>query len=187
MRGYSLEQLRTKLQATRGETRVKVKEEPVRNEFIQTAVDEVLGEYDWYWNRVTVDGVEADAEGVRLPKDFSAANDWYFVNENGLKQDATTVRVEFSPRNERFRAHGLQGSVFTLTYYRASPDLLNDSSSKVYFPLPMLLVDRAYVRLKIAYFPDEDAEKELLENRRALTRLFVRTQRSGDLTHQSWR
>lgn len=188
MQGYTLEQLREKLQATRGETRVKTKEEPVRNQFIQTAVEEVFQEHDWDFNKRVVTDLAADADGVTVPANFSPFNGWYFVSDEGLLQDASTVRMEFSPARGRFRAHGLVGNTFSFTYHIAPPNLLENSTAVVYFPQPMLITDRAYVRLKTAYFPDESSERELVANKRELARLWTRMQRGAkSLTHQSWR
>lgn len=187
MQGYTLEQLREKLMATRGETRVKTKEEPVRNQFLQTAVEEVFQEHDWDFNKKVATDITPSPDGTNMPMDFSPFNSWYFVSSDGLLQNGSTVRLEFNASRGRFRAFNLQGSSLSLTYYIAPPDLLGTSTAEVYFPQPMLITDRAYVRLKTAYFPDESSEEELISNKRELARLWSRTQPSQNLRHQSWR
>lgn len=187
MQGYTLAELRAKLQATRGETRVKTKEEGIRNEFLQTAVEEIFQEHDWDFNKKVATEIAADPDGVSLPADFSPFNTWYFVNQDGVRQDSVTLRLEFNDNRERFVVHGLEGSEFELHYFKKAPSMLTDSTKKVYFPQPMLIADRAYVRLKTAYFPDEDSERELALNKRELARLWARTVPTQNLRHKSWR
>lgn len=157
MQEYDVAELRKLLEKVRGETRVKVKEEEIRNQFIQSAADEIFVEHDWVFNRRTEPDLEIDDDGnYSVPADFSVFNDYYILGANGrtYKKEELTVTADGSS----ILLSGPTESTVTLVYYIIAPNLLDNK--KIRFPQPMLLVERAYVRLKTAYFPDETSEKE---------------------------
>ena len=186
MKGHTIAELRAMLMATRGETREKIKEEDTRNQFLQTAADEIFQEHDWDFNRRVTTDIELDDEGgIELPRDFSPMNGWTLKSNLGTYKNSA-LDIRFNPRRERFSIYGASGTSFTLTYYILAPNIKADPQTKVYFPQPMLITDRAYVRLKTAYFPDETSDKELAQNKRELGQLWAGTQPVQDLTHHSW-
>lgn len=181
MKGYTIEDLRTYLMNVRGETRVKTKEDTIRNSFIQAACDEIFAEQDWPFNRRT-DDIEIDEDGFySMPKDFSLLNDYYILGADGTKytKDGLTVSQDKANTN----LSGPTDATAKIVYYMLAPDLIDDSSTKIYFPEPMLIAERAYVRLKTAYFPDEDSDKEYARSRAALRGLFKGSVAKRNFSH----
>lgn len=183
MDGYTIDNLMTYLQAVRGETRIKTAEESIRKAFLQAAVQEIFAKYDWEFNR-RVDTVEKDDDGYyALPKDFSVFST--FTATGGAKtysrDDVTITTV----RNKMV-FYGPTEPELTLTYFIKAPDLLTDTGTKVYFPQPMLIADRAYVRLKTAYFPDQTSEAEEKSSEVNLRILYSRSQPVKPFKHFSW-
>jgi hypothetical protein len=156
MKQFNMADLRTLLESVRGETRVKTKEEAIRSQFLQSAGEEIFTEHDWVMNKRT-ETLEIDTDGYyTAPSDFSMFNDYWFVTTNGtvkkadigLTMDGTSVLLS-----------GPTDASAVLHYYILFPDLI-PGTKKALFPQPMLIAERAYVRLKTAYFPDETSEKE---------------------------
>lgn len=174
MNGNTMAELQTLLQAVRGETRVKTSEEPIRKIFIQSAADEIFNEYDWEFNRRIAD-ITIDSEGYyEVPKDFSVMND-FSATSSTIKYERDSFTV--SSNKGKILLSGPTAGTLTLTYYIKAPTLDNDE--KVYFPQPMLIVERAYVRLKTAYFPDESSEKEYLKSKQDVRLLYTHTRPRG--------
>lgn len=157
MQEYDVAALRSLLEKVRGETRVKVKEEAIRNQFIQSAADEIFVEHDWVFNRRTEPDLEIDDDGnYTAPADFSLFNDYYMLGANGRKYGKEELYV--TQDGESTLLSGPTEDTITLVYHIVAPNLIDGETIR--FPQPMLLVERAYVRLKTAYFPDETSEKE---------------------------
>lgn len=182
MDGYTLAELREKLQAVRGETRVKAAEEPIRNTFLSEAVKEIFTEHNWLFNKRVAE-IETDEEGaVDLPADFSLMNDyWLIVNGMTYNKDDLTVLVD----RGRLTMTGPISSTGILHYYLKAPNIIVKDTEKVYFPEPLLIAERAYVRLKTAYFPDESSEKELQQSKVALRQLYAATKPKTKFTHKA--
>lgn len=157
MQSKSISELRTLLEQVRGETRVKVKEEAIRSQFIQSAVDEIFTEQDWVFNRRSEE-LDIDTDGFyTAPSDFSMFNNYWMIDAMGntvKKED-----IDLTMDGSSVLLSGPTDEVVLLYYYIAAPDLI-PGVLKVTFPQPMLIAERAYVRLKTAYFPDETSEKE---------------------------
>lgn len=183
MKEYTVDELRALLEKVRGETRVKVKEEDIRNQFIQSAVDEIFVEHDWVFNRRTEEDIEIDDDGFyTAPSDFSMFNDFYMLDSAGDKytKDQLTITQDGSAT----LISGPTEETSTLVYYIIAPDLLN--GKKVRFPQPMLIAERAYVRLKTAYFPDETSEKEEVRSIRMVRDLAQRDTTRPSFKLKSW-
>lgn len=190
MEAVTIGDLREELQAVRGESRVKSKEEDIRNRFLQAAAREIFTGHDWLFNRrsVNVSNLTYDEDTGRYeaPADFSLSNDYYV----GTKDKATITHKKEDITLD-FEAGKIYLSFpstpsYPLVYYMVAPDLITDSQTTLYFPQPILIAERAYVRLKTAYFPDEDSDKELARNKRALRELFVTSQPKQYFSTRRW-
>lgn len=182
MDGYTIDDLLVYLQAVRGESRVKHQEEDIRKAFLQAAVDEIFSKYDWDFNRKVTE-IERDSDGYYdVPKDFSLFNRFTLKGSRTYEKRDITVLTE---RN-KLVLRGPTESKLELTYFKKAPNLLTDAGNKVYFPQPMLIADRAYIRLKTAYFPDESSEFESKSSELALRQLFGRTNPQENFKHFSW-
>lgn len=180
MESYTMAQLREQLQAVRGETRVKVKEESVRNLYLQMALNEVFEEHDWPFTRVPGAPVTFDVNGrLILPDDFSMFNDWciHYGTSTCSKeqQDEYGITIIASQTDGKLYMIGADAGTTSISYHSKAPNLMDDNTSKVFLPssLPMKVAERAYVRLKTAYFPDETSEKELAMSRRSLRETYT--------------
>ena len=172
MQEYDITEIRGFLEKVRGETRVKTKEEGIRNQFIQRAVDEIFVEHDWDMNRRTETDMEKDDDGYfTAPSDFSMFNDFYMLDASGNKY--TKDQLTITQDGSQTLISGPTEDTTTLVYYIVAPNLLT-GSKKVRFPQPMLIAERAYVRLKTAYFPDETSEKEEARSLRMVRELAMR-------------
>lgn len=184
MKEYTIDELRALLEKVRGETRVKVKEEDIRNQFIQSAVEEIFVEHDWVFNRRTEEDLEIDDDGYyTAPSDFSMFNDYYMLDAAGDKY--TKDQITITQDGSQTLLSGPTEETSTLVYYITAPDLLGGKS--VRFPQPMLIAERAYVRLKTAYFPDETSEKEEVRSRRMVRELATRDTPRPSFKLKMWR
>lgn len=184
MKEYDVNELRALLEKIRGETRVKVKEEDIRNQFLQSAVEEIFVEHDWVFNRRTETDLEIDDDGFyTAPADFSFFNDFYMLDALGNKYTKDQLTVTQDGKSTLLS--GPTEDTTTLVYYIVAPDLLD--GKKVRFPQPMLLAERAYVRLKTAYFPDETSEKEEARSLRMVRELAQRDTPRPSFKLKSWR
>lgn len=184
MNSYTLETLRTYLMAVRGETRVKTQEDTIRNLFIQEAVNEIFTEFPWHFTKRTAE-IEIDEDGhYAVPRDFSAFNEFSAVGASGTYQRASfTLGADNAGR---VYLTGPTESTLTLTYHVNAPDL-SKPGAKVFFPQPMLIAERAYVRLKTAYFPDETSEREITKSRADVRRLYTDSRSPVSFTHAALR
>lgn len=178
MEKFTMEDLRGFLQAVRGETRIKVKEEGVRNTFLQSALYEIFQEHDWPFNEEVVTlqaSTEDDTLGwFEAPADFSIANDWSLGVGNALyEKEKVSWKPYLDQATGKIWFRNVTGESAILDYFRLAPDLKTDSQATAYFPNPMLIAERAYVRLKTAYFPDESSDKELKMSKAALRALYT--------------
>lgn len=178
MESFSLEDLREYLRAVRGETRVKAKEEPIRNRFLQTALTEVFQEHDWPFNEefATLQASEdEDTLGwFEAPEDFSMANDWSLtIGTTVYSKEKVAWKPYLDRATGKIWFRNVSGDSATLDYFIKAPDLMSDPQTEAYFPQPMLIAERGYVRLKTAYFPDESSENELKLNKKALRSLYT--------------
>lgn len=184
MKGLTIADLLILLQQVRGETRVKAKEADIRSQFLQSASDEIFTDHDWTFNK-RVDTIEIDAEGLyEVPADFSLLNDF-----NGIGAVYTYLREDFEVVMDNSGNISLKGPTdasLILNYYIKCPDLI-PGVKKLYFPQPMLVAERAYVRLKTAYFPDEESDKELLRSKKALRELYAKSVPKQNFTHKALR
>lgn len=177
----NIAEYRALLEKVRGETRVKSKEEGIRNQFIQSAGEEIFTEHDWVQNKRT-EVLDLDTDGFyTAPSDFSMFNDYWFMTtagkvgkeDIGLTMDGATVLLS-----------GPTDTTATLHYYIVFPDLIGGKT--VYFPQPMLVAERAYVRLKTAYFPDETSEKEEARSLRMVRDLAMRGGKRPSFKLKGW-
>lgn len=173
LREYTMDDLQKLLQAVRGEKAVKTQEVSIRQEYIQAAVDEVFSENDFYFNR-RVTGVDdllvydEDEGAYPLPDNFSISNDFYardIVTNRLYRKSDGQLDLRFSDDGEYLLFVPGATNALELVYYIAAPDLIEDATEVVRFPQGYLLAERAYVRLKTAYMPDEDTQKEYQRSR----------------------
>ncbi|MGV9002398.1 MAG: hypothetical protein ACOH18_05600 [Candidatus Saccharimonadaceae bacterium] len=198
MKGEDISELREELQSVRGETRVKTKEESIRNRFLQAACNEVFTDHDWLFNRrainastlvpetVDVLGVPTATGRFEAPSDFSMFNDFYVGTKNKVTVSQTKESIIIDQEAEKTLITFAQSPQHTFVYHIQAPDLIADNAIKVYFPQHILLAERAYVRLKTAYFPDEDSDKELARSRRALRELYKKAAPKQNFTTSRW-
>lgn len=183
MEAYDIRDLRGYLQSVRGETRIKATEEGIRNTFLQEAVKEIFTEHDWTFNKRTIE-IDGDEDGFVTPKDFSGLNDfWLVAGKTTYRRDQLTLEMT---NTGKWVIKGPSEANGILHYYRKAPELV-DTTERVYFPQPLLIAERAYVRLKTAYFPDEDSDKELARSKAALRELFRGNAPRQNFTHPALR
>ena len=196
MKGETIQELREELQSVRGETRVKTKEESIRNRFLQAACNEVFTDHDWTFNRRAVDITTLTPEylidGItptgryEAPADFSQFNDYYVGLKNKTLVSQTKESITIDQIEDKTYITFATTPQHLFIYHITAPDILTDTSKMVYFPQHILLAERAYVRLKTAYFPDEDSEKELARSRRALRELYKKSAPKQNFTTSRW-
>lgn len=186
MQEYDLNDLRSFLEKVRGETRVKTKEEAIRNQFLQSAVDEIFEEHDWVFNRRREE-IEITSEGYyEAPSDFSPFNDYYMEGANGRTYQKRDGAIDIEYDGSSVLLSGPTEETISLVYYIAAPDMIANANKKVRFPRPMLIAERAYVRLKTAYFPDETSEKEEARSLRMVRELAMRDAPRPSFKLKSW-
>lgn len=201
MKGETMQELREELQSVRGETRVKTKEEAIRNRFLQAASNEVFTDHDWVFNRrqvlistLTAETTEVD-DGLggaiavptgryEAPADFSMFNDYYIGTKDRKTVSQTKADIVIDQEADKTYLSFPTTPQHALIYHIVAPTL--ESDVKIYFPQHILIAERAYVRLKTAYFPDEDSEKELARSRRALRELFKNSEPKRNFTTTRW-
>ena len=198
MEGYTISDLRSKLQSVRGETRVKTKEEAVRNEFLQAAVDEVFTDHDWPFNRrsvalssltaetVDVLGVPTPTGRYEAPEDFSQFNDFYVGTRDGKIQTQLKKDIVVDQEGAKTYITFPTTPTYPFVYYIRAPRIISSNTAQVFFPQPILIAERAYVRLKTAYFPDEDSDKELIRSKTALRTLYKDSVPKQNFTSFRW-
>lgn len=204
MKGETIQELREELQSVRGETRVKTKEESIRNRFLQAACNEVFTDHDWLFNRRAIlvsqlvaetyeytdpDTLETSTRNsgrYEAPAGFSMFNDYYVGTKDQKTVSQTKEDIIIDQEGEKTFITFGSTPQHSLIYHVQAPDLLSDSQAMVYFPQHILIAERAYVRLKTAYFPDEDSEKELARSRRALRELFKKSEPKRNFTTSRW-
>lgn len=196
MKGETIAELREELQSVRGETRVKTKEESIRNRFLQAASNEVFTDHDWIFNRraktlaqltpetVDVLGVPTLTGRYEAPADFSMFNDYYVGTKDGKTISQAKDSIIIDQEEEKTFLTFAIAPQHTFIYHIQAPELTGDV--KIYFPQHILIAERAYVRLKTAYFPDEESEKELARSRRALRELFKKSEPKRNFTTSRW-
>lgn len=196
MEGYTMPDLRAKLQSVRGETRVKTKEEGVRNEFLQSAVDEVFTDHDWPFNRrsvavsslvaetIDVGGIPTPTGRYEAPGDFSMFNDYYVGTKDGKAKTQLKADITVDQQEDKTYITFPAVATYPLVYYIRAPKI--DNTVKVFFPQAILLAERAYVRLKTAYFPDEESDKELARSKTALRTLYKDSVPKQNFTSFRW-
>ena len=196
MKGEDISELREELQSVRGETRVKTKEESIRNRFLQAACNEVFTDHDWLFNRRAVavstltaeigDDLVTPTGRYEAPADFSMFNDYYvgLKDKSVVSQAKETIVID--QEEDKTYITFATSPQHLFIYHIQAPDVLTDTTKKIYFPQHILLAERAYVRLKTAYFPDEDSEKELARSRRALRELYKKSAPKQNFTTSRW-
>ena len=186
MKDYDISELRGFLEKVRGETRVKAKEEGIRNQFLQSAVEEIFEEHDWVFNRRIESELTINEEGYyEAPTDFSIFNN-YYIKTATRTYEKKDGGIEVLQDGETTLLAGPTDTTVTLVYYIVAPNLL-ESGTRVRFPRPMLIAERAYVRLKTAYFPDETSEKEEARSLRMVRDLAMRDTPRPSFKLKSWR
>lgn len=196
MKGEDISELRGELQAVRGETRVKQKEESIRNRFLQAACDEIFVDHDWPFNHKSVSVSTLVAEVAddlvsltgrfEAPANFSMFNDYYVGNRTGTEKQINASEIVVEQEEGKIYLTFPTTAKYDFQYYITAPNIQDDSTAKVYFPQHILIAERAYVRLKTAYFPDEESDKELTRSKRALRELFVKSVPKQNFTTNRW-
>lgn len=201
MQGETMQELREELQSVRGETRVKTKEEAIRNRFLQAASNEIFTDHDWVFNRraVLVSSLVAETTEVddgmggtvsvptgryEAPSDFSMFNNYYVGTKDGSTISQGKDQIVIDQVEDKTFLTFPSAPQYTFVYHILAPILTGDV--KIYFPQHILIAERAYVRLKTAYFPDEESEKELARSRRALRELFKKSEPKRNFTTSRW-
>ena len=196
MQGETLQELREELQSVRGETRVKTKEESIRNRFLQAACNEIFTDHDWVFNRraillsalvpemVDVGGIPTHTGRYEAPAQFSMFNNYYVGTKDGSTISQGKDQIVIDQVEDKTYLTFPTTPQHTFVYHITAPTLTGDI--KIYFPQHILIAERAYVRLKTAYFPDEDSEKELARSRRALRELFKKSEPKRNFTTSRW-
>lgn len=178
MDGYTLADLRTYLRSVRGESRIKNREDSIRDIFIQSACTEVFAEFDWVFNKRTVTLTLGQDNTYSAPKDFSILNTFSARGVKTYSSDDGTLSYSFSKGKTKITGPTEQS--ISLTYYIKAPKFDDQTVTgvdiMVYFPQPIILAERAFVRLKAAYFPDESSDKELQRSKMAVRELFTNNQ-----------
>lgn len=183
MDGYTLRDLSAKLMAVRGETRVKNAESSIRQEFLQSAVIEIMQEYDWSFYEQS-ETITIDDDGTyEAPKTMSIMNGFSAVGTTAEQLEYTKSDFNIRMNRGKLSLVGPTEEALVLTYFIKAPDLVSNSEAKVYFPQPILIAERAYVRLKAAMFPDESNEKELAASERAVKSLYIKNAKTCVITN----
>lgn len=186
MESFTMEDLRTYLQQVRGETRVKSKEESIRNRFLQTAFEEIYREHDWPFTEETAVLTSPDVDGnFPAPADFSPANG-FILTDGMTSYGKLKAKYNMNKTTGVLIFPGLASDAPSLAYHIKAPDLIEDPSTVGFFPNPMLIAERAYVRLKTAYFPDESSKEELAMSKRNLRELYKEMVPKQNFTHWTW-
>lgn len=205
MQGYTIVQLRTFLQSVRGETRVKTKEEGIRNQFLQSAVDEIFTDHSWPFNRRSVavssltaemiDVEDPDNPGSTIsvatgrfeaPSDFSMFNDYYTGTKDEKTVEMNKADIVVDQEGEKTYLTFPRTASYPLVYHILAPRLIDSNTAQVFFPQPILIAERAFVRLKTAYFPDEESDKELARSKTALRQLYKESVPKKNFTSFRW-
>lgn len=183
MNGLTLAELEAQLMAVRGETRVKTAETGIRDTFLQAAVTEIVQEYDWpFYEQVEVITIDSDGT-YAIPTNMSVMNGFSAVGttmeQKKYKKDDFKIRMN----KGKITLTGPTEDSLTLTFYQKEPNLVQNTDLKFYFPQPILVAERAYVRLKASMFPDESNEKELTTSKKAIKDLYVKNAPSCRITN----
>lgn len=189
MKGETIQELREELQSVRGETRVKTKEESIRNRFLQAACNEIFTDHDWLFTRRAIDisTLTPDAFGrYEAPENFSMFNNYFVGLKNGSYVSQSKEDITIDQEDDKTFITFSTTPQHLFIYHTKAPDILTDSQAMIYFPQHILIAERAYVRLKTAYFPDEESEKELARSRRALRELYKKAEPKRNFTTSRW-
>lgn len=186
MEELTLEDLRAYLRDVRGETRVKAKEENIRNDFLQKAAEEIYREHDWPFTEedATLEYDEDDSRWY-APADMSFKNG-FTITDGTTRYGKLKAPFRMDKETGRFYFTSLTSEAPSITYHIEAPNLVNDSQATLFFPDGMLIAERAYVRLKTAYFPDETSKEELAMSKRNLRELYKKMVPKQNFTHWSW-